>query len=457
MQVRTRLILRFMALVVFIQLCLTGFIYYYSAQARRLRFYHRLETRARQSASLLIHRLNLDPALLRRFSRADLLTMSDGRISIYDAGGRRVFHIQQNNKPVTIRDAQYLGRVQLRRPVRFRVGDSETLGMATRHRGQTYRLFMAGRDRYGGSEFATLRLILIVGNLGALGLIFVAGWYFASRSLQPLSRMVAEVEAIQAPHLHRRLDEGNGQDEIARLAMTFNRLLGGLERAFAAHKSFFAHASHELRTPLANLLGTLETSAAYDHHRPEAARSIQSAVEETQAIIDLTNGLLTLAQADEATFRRTPLALDECVVQALALCNSKYPGRPVRLEVGEWPAAADDLFAVLGNAPLLTTAVFNLLDNACKYSQDAVSVYLGYATPALVKLTVTDTGIGMAAAEVPRVVEPLYRADNGQAAPGHGLGLAITSKIIQLHGGRLVIASQLGAGTTVTVELPASV
>lgn len=457
MLVRNRLILRFMVLVITIQLCLTAFIYYYSDQARRSRFYHRLETRARQSASLLIHRLDLNPKVLSNFRKEDLLTMHNGRISIYDAQQNLRFHIQQHDtEALRQRDAEFMPRITARQPARFRVGEVETLGVLVRHHGRRYWLFMAGRDYYGGLEFATLRLILVVGNLGAMVLITLAAGVFADRSLKPLARMVTEVDSIRAQHLNRRVNEGNGRDEIAQLAITFNRMLGGLEQAFETQKSFFAHASHELRTPLANLLATLETSAAYDTSLPEAKRSIDSALEETQDIIELTNGLLALAKAEDASFRRTQVALDECVVQAIAAASSKYPGRAIKLEVGEWPEAADDLFAVQGNAQLLTTAVLNLLDNACKYSPGAVVVTLSYATPRTVQVTVTDTGIGMAPHEVERVREPLYRAENGQTAPGYGLGLAITDRIIRAHGGSLTIASVLGEGTASTMLLPAS-
>ncbi len=456
MLIRHQLILRFLGLVFAIQLCLTAFVYFYSARSRELRFYHRLEARANHMANLLIHRLRLDPDLLRTFRQSDLLVMPNERVSIYDASRRLRFRIQQDRAVGPVPDARYFDQITARQPARFRVGEVETLGILTEHHGQPYWLFVAGQDRFGRAEFASLRPILVVGNAGALALIILAAWYFAVRSLRPLGRMVQEVENIRAPGLHQRVDEGNGRDEIARLAITFNRMLDGLQQAFEAQKSFFAHASHELRTPLANLLGTLETASAYDTTVPAAKSSIDSAIEETHSIIDLTNGLLALAKAEDTSFPRTQVALDECVVLALAACATKYPGRDVQLQVGTWPESAEDLFAVCGNAALLTTVVGNLLDNACKYSAGAVAVGLRYASPTTIALEVRDSGIGMAPADVQRVREPLYRAANGQAAPGYGLGLAIADKIIQLHGGRLLIESELRQGTAATVQLPAA-
>ncbi|MCB2406573.1 sensor histidine kinase [Hymenobacter lucidus] len=455
MLIRNKLILRFMALVIAIQLCLTGFIYYYSAQARELRFYHRLEGKAEQTANLLIHRLDLDPDVLRSFRKKDLLTMHNERISIYDPQRRLVFHLAQEDEPASARDAEYFDRITRKKPARFREGKVETLGIVYRHHKQSYLVFVAGRDQFGGKEFDTLTSILLWGNFGALLLIIGAAWVFADRSLRPLQRMVAEVKGITASNLKRRVDEGNRRDEIAQLAMTFNQMLSGLEQAFENQKSFVAHASHELRTPLANVLGTLETASAYDTELPTAKRSIDSAVEEIQKIIDLTNGLLVLAKADDTSFRRAHVSLDDVVLQAVATCRARYPGRTVQVEFGTWPESVEDVFGVLGNAQLLETAVLNLLDNACKYSDQAVSVTLGYEARPTILLTIADTGPGLSAQEVSRMLEPLYRGENGRDKPGYGLGLAITHKIIQVHAGQLTITSEPGRGTRAAVRLPA--
>ncbi|SNR51900.1 MULTISPECIES: ATP-binding protein [Hymenobacter] len=457
MLIRNKLILRFMALVITIQLCLTAFIYYYSAQARELRFYHRLEAKAEQTAHLLIHRLNLEPEVLQSFRKKDLLTMHNERISIYDPQRRLVFHLAQvpQDAGIPTQDTAYFNQITRKKPARFQRGKVETLGMLYRHQGKPYLIFVAGRDQFGGREFDTLRSILLGGNLGALVLIIGAAWYFADRSLRPLSRMVTEVKGITASNLRKRVDEGNRRDEIAHLAMTFNEMLSGLEQSFEAQKSFLSHASHELRTPLANVLGTLETASAYDTELPAAKRSIDSAVEEIQRIIDLTNGLLALAKADDTSFRRTPVQLDDVVLQAVDSCSARYPGRTVQVEFGTWPETVEAVFSVPGNAQLLQTAVLNLLDNACKYSTQTVTVALGYETPRQILLTITDTGSGLAADELMRVVEPLYRGANGRDKPGYGLGLAITQKIVQVHAGQLQIASEVGKGTRVLVRLPA--
>ncbi|WP_324670627.1 sensor histidine kinase [Hymenobacter sp. GOD-10R] len=454
MLIRNKLILRFTLLVVAIQLCLSAFVYYYSALSREQRYYHRLEAKAALIGSILIRRGNLQESKLRSFHRKDLLTMHDERISIYDQDGRMLYSTAAASKSAS--DAAYFARIGKEKLVSFRQGALETVGIHYRHQGRTYQIFVAGRDEFGMREFEKLRLILLVGNLGTLVLIILAGWYFVEQSLQPISRIVTEVEGITASNLSLRVHEGNQRDEIARLAITFNQMLSGLELAFESQKSFLSHASHELRTPLANLLGTLETSAAYDTDLADAKQSINSAIEEIRHVIALTNGLLALAKADDTSFRRLPVRLDECVTQAIAACSTKYPQHPLRLDFGFLPESVEDMFMVLGNAQLLTTAVLNLLDNACKYSQTDVRVTLGYRTPQELQLQIADAGLGMSEEELRRVFEPLYRGENGKHTLGYGLGLPITRKIVQLHAGQLLLESAPGKGTTATVRLPAA-
>ncbi|MBO3270955.1 sensor histidine kinase [Hymenobacter defluvii] len=453
MLIRNKLLLRFTLLVVGIQLALSAFIYYFSSFSREQRYYHRLEGKAVLAARLLIRRANLDTAVLRTFRRADLLTMHQEYIGIYDEQNQLVYGLGKSLRPLP--DSVYLNQIRSTRPAHFQLDGREGVGILYQHQGRSYRVLLVGQDVFGAREFAKLRLLLLVGNLGALVLIILAGWYFTDQALRPIARVVRQVKRITASNLSRRVAEGNRRDEIAQLAITFNEMLSGLEQAFESQKSFLSHASHELRTPLANLLGTLETSLAYDHDLSEARQSTASAMEEIRRLIALTNDLLALAKADDTAFRREPVRLDECVTQALTLCKTKYPTRTIRLDFDDLPEEVEDPFMVLGNAQLLTTVVFNLLDNACKYSAGAVSSTLGYADSATLRLTITDAGKGMSSAELTHVFEPLYRGESGRHMPGHGLGLPITRKIVQRHGGQLTLASEPGAGTTATVLLAA--
>jgi signal transduction histidine kinase len=430
MLIRTKLILRFTLLVAGLLVGFSAFVYYFQAAARRQRFAHRMESSALLAARVLIRSGRPAGAVHPR----DLLMMTGERLRVLGPTGQTLF-AEAAAVPAGL------------------AGQLESTRVPYTLQGVRYQVEIAAIDRLGHSQLDTLRLILVVGNVGALLLIIGAGWFFAEEFLRPVARVVEQVELITASNLSQRLEEGNRRDEIARLAITFNQMLAGVEQAFEAQKNFLSHASHELRTPLATLLGTLETSLAYDNTLADSKESIESGLDDVRHLIALTNGLLTLARADAPSPRLLPVRLDECLTQALGYAQAKYPGRDVQLRIGPVPAAAEP-FSLPGNAELLTTALFNLLDNACKYSQAAVQVDLGYADADTLQVRVQDTGPGIAPADQARLFEPLFRARSAAGRPGFGLGLPLTQKVVRLHGGQLEIESAAGAGTTATVRLP---
>jgi signal transduction histidine kinase len=430
MLIRTKLILRFTLLVAGLLVGFSAFVYYFQAAARRQRFVHRMESSALLAARVLIRSGQPAGAVHPR----DLLMMTGERLRVLGPSGQTLF-AEAASLPAGLADQLESTRVRYK------------------SQGAIYQVEISAIDRLGRSQLDTLRLILVVGNVGTLLLIILAGWVLANQFLQPIARVVEQVELITASNLGQRVDEGNRRDEIARLAITFNQMLAGVEQAFEAQKSFLSHASHELRTPLATLLGTLETSLAYDNTLGDSKESIESGLEDVRHLIALTNGLLTLARADAPSPRLLPVRLDECLTQALGYAQAKYPGREVQLSVGPVPAVGEP-FSLPGNAELLTTALFNLLDNACKYSQAAVQVDLGYADARTLQVRVADTGPGIAPADQARLFEPLFRARSAAGRPGFGLGLPLTQKVVRLHGGQLEIDSAAGAGTTATVRLP---
>ena len=456
MLIQARLTLRFTLLVLVIQLLFAGFVYWLFATAREQRFAGQLQAEAGLAGRLLVRQQPLVPSYLRNFRLRDVPGVAGEQLSVFDAAGRLLY---------TSADAQSLAlhranrtRIRPGQSVHFRDDEGETVGIHYRNPvGLAYTVFAGGEDEDGLQLLRRLRLILTVGTLGALVLSVLAGRYFAGQALAPMRAVVRQARRITAEHLSLRLSEGNGTDEIAQLAATFNQMLDRLEESFTAQRSFVAHASHELRTPLTTLLGTLETAADYDRTLPDAQDSIAVAVQELRKLIALVNGLLELARADESTFTGETVQFDECLLQALAYCRTRYPAQPVHFTLGDIPEATDEGYAVRGNAQLLTTAILNVLDNALKFSGQPVAVTLEYATARLVRLTVTDQGPGLTPQEQQRAFEPLYRGPSGQHRPGHGIGLAVTRKVVQLHRGEVTLApGPNGTGTTAVLTVPAA-
>ncbi|GAB2533870.1 ATP-binding protein [Spirosoma aerophilum] len=451
MLIRNRLTIIFTLLATAIQLTLSLLVWYFYSLYRQEEFYSRLESKARVAGRVLISRRHLHDDFFKNMVRTDLLTIVEEQISIYDSRHNLVF----TNR--TLKESEYykekIPLLSTDPLFEFRSGHLESIVIPYQDRGQLFYIFASGYDRIGFAKLNTLQKIMLLANLFGFTLIVLAGWYFSGRVLKPISRIVDEVEQITATELHKRVNEGNRQDEIAQLAMTFNQMLFRLEDAFVSQRSFVAHASHELRTPLTNTLGTLETSLRYDHNPTDWRDSMEVAVEELKKVIALTNGLLGLAKVTDGTVALTAVQVDDCLLTAIGQVQSKYPGRSLPLQ---FKADDEASFTVKGSATLLTTAFLNVLDNACKYSAEAVSVELKTKSDQIT-VRVTDQGRGISEADSAHILDPLYRGNNVEGVPGYGIGLAVTQKIIDLHLGTLQINSAVGKGTTVTIQLPGTV
>lgn len=451
MLIRNRLTIIFTLLATAIQVTLSLLVWYFYSLYRQEEFYSRLESKARVAGRVLISRRHLQDDFFKNMVRTDLLTIVEEQISIYDNQQNLVF----TNRALKGAD-YYKEKIPLLATnalVEFKSGHLESIVIPYRDRGQQFYIFAAGYDRIGFAKQRTLQQILLLANLLGFTLIVLAGWYFSGRVLQPISRIVDEVEQITATHLDKRVNEGNRRDEIAQLAMTFNQMLFRLEDAFVSQRSFVAHASHELRTPLTNILGTLETSLRYDHNPADWRDSMEIGVEELKKVIALTNGLLSLAKVTDGAVALTAIQVDDCLLIAIGQVQVRYPGRalPLQFTTGE-----EESFSVKGNAMLLTTAFLNVLDNACKYSSEAVAVEL-QAVKEQITVTVVDRGRGITETDAAHILDPLYRGANVDDVPGYGIGLAMTQKIIDLHQGSLLITSSVNLGTTVTIKLPGQV
>lgn len=451
MLIRNRLTLIFTLLAVAIQVTLSLLVWYFYSLYRQEEFYSRLEGKARVAGRVLISRRHLHDNFFKNMVRTDLLTIVEEQISIYDDRHNLIF----TNR--TLKESDYykekIPLLTTHSVFEFRSGHLESIVIPYRDRGQLFYIFASGFDQIGFAKLRALQQILLLANLLGFALIVLAGWYFSGRVLEPISQIVDEVEQITATHLHKRVNEGNRRDEIAQLAMTFNQMLFRLEDAFVSQRSFVSHASHELRTPLSNTLGTLETSLRYDQDPADWRESMKVAVDELKKVIALTNSLLGLAKVTDGSVALTAVQVDDCLLNAIGQVQTKYPGRslPLRFTTDE-----DESFRVKGHATLLTTAFLNVLDNACKYSAEAVSVLL-QASDGQITVTVTDQGRGIAETDTAHILDPLYRGKNVENVPGYGIGLAVTQKVIELHQGIIQISSQVNRGTCVTIRLPSLV
>ena len=288
--------------------------------------------------------------------------------------------------------------------------------------------------------------------LSVFGASLIAGSVFA-----PMQRLASDLEAItDGRSLHRRLPVDERGDELARLTVTLNAMLGRLENYFGALRRFTADASHELKTPLAVLRADVERAMHANTSPTERLVALEEALHETTRMADLVDQLLTLARADEGRFdlHREPVPLAPIVRDAFE--TGVILGEAAGLHV-TMPACDDAM--IMGDRTRIRQLFLNLITNAIKYTPRGGEVEIALRRAGdVATLAVRDSGIGIAAADLPYIFDRFWRADRVRSRSGErggfGLGLAISQWIAQAHGGTLAASSRLTRGSVFTVTLP---
>ncbi|HEV3414929.1 MAG TPA: HAMP domain-containing sensor histidine kinase [Puia sp.] len=453
MKIRLKLTLLFTALFAALLLVFALAIYFSNANDREDEYYQRLRQQAVTKANLLLG-AKVQPSVLQLIYKNSLSSLPQEEVAIYDTAFHLLYH-----------DAVYIDRVKETRgmidtivrqhEIHFYVKDLQAIGFLYTYNGRHYVITAAAKDVDGLSRLRDLRIALAVVFVIAILLTLLAGTLFSRQALQPVSRIVDKVEEITASNLDLRIAEGAGKDEIAELASTFNRMLDRLENSFDAQKQFVSHISHELRTPMAAIIGELEITAGKGRSAAEYEQMTRLVLKDARRIVRLSDGLLDLARAsyDQTEIAFKEIRLDELLLDTRNAVLKANPEYGVNI-IFEREIEDDRYLSVKGNAYLLKVAFYNLIENGCKFSADhEASVAISFDAVNTI-LRFADHGIGIAMDDLGHIFTPFYRGANKGYAEGHGIGLPLTYKIIQLHQGELDVHSRVGEGTTFTVELP---
>ena len=280
-------------------------------------------------------------------------------------------------------------------------------------------------------------LLLILIAAGGIALAALLGIFVARTALSPIARFTRQTEAIAAnpEKLETERLQVEGDDELARLARTFNATLDALERSVQSQRNLVADASHELRTPIASLRANLQLLRDEHLLAPEDRAALRAdMIEELDELTALVSDVVELARGSKPTAERGEVRLDEVVAEAVERARRRAPELTVDATLA--PAL------VHGEGERIARAVNNLLDNACKWSPPGgtIEVRLQEGT-----LTVRDHGPGFHEDDLPFVFDRFHRARDARSKPGSGLGLAIVRQAAEAHGG-FVLASNAPAG-----------
>ena len=290
------------------------------------------------------------------------------------------------------------------------------------------------------------------------GCILVAGLagggWLITRTLKPIEAISSAAAKISTGDLTERIHTADTASELGQLASVLNSTFSRLESAFTRQARFTADAAHELRTPLAVMLTHTQSSLADDDLSDEHRDAFAACQRAAQRMRRLTESLLTLARLEsgESPANRKPCDLAPSVHDATELLRPLADQQSVTL-ISEITTCQ-----CLANAEQIGQVVTNLVSNAIFYNRPGGEVRVTLAAAADgIRLTVSDTGQGIPATDLPHIFERFYRADRARSstAGNAGLGLSISQAIVEAHGGTLSVTSEPACGSTFTVHLPA--
>lgn len=315
---------------------------------------------------------------------------------------------------------------------------------------------LAALDRSHDEHLLNAYLQTVAYVLAAvLAIAVVVGYFIARRGLRPLARLSETVRRVHADELYHRIGERRWPAELEQLAATFDQMLERLQESFERLSRFSADIAHELRTPLNVLRGEAEVALSKSRSVEEYRAALESSLEEYARLTRLVDGLLFLARAENPVtqIEKRPIELEREVESVCAFYEGLASEQGVTLR-------RDGAARIAADPALVRRAVGNLVANAIRHTPrgGCVIVDIVQHDSRGTDITVRDTGGGIAPEHLPKLFDRFYRADGARLRDreGAGLGLAIVKSIMQLHGGTIVIQSELGRGTAATLRFPAS-
>ena len=318
-------------------------------------------------------------------------------------------------------------------------------------RGTQRVVLVVGATRENRAE--TLRSLstqLLIAGPVALVLATLIGYLLAGAGLRAVESMRCRADEISSERAHERLPVPRTGDEVQRLGETLNEMLARLERGLERERRFVAEAGHELRTPLALLRAELDYALHYAEGEPELRRTVKTASQETDRLVQLASDLLLIASSDQAGVR---LRLERLSArEVLASVRGRFAWR-AEAEGRRLVLDAPEELTVQGDRIRLEQALGNMLDNAIRHGAGVVTLTAG-ASNGGVELHVRDEGQGFAPELLGRAFERFSRAQSARNRGGAGLGLSIVETIAIAHGGRAAATNSPGGGADVVVHLP---
>lgn len=449
MNIKIRLAFQFMLIVAGILLLFAILAYYFTFTTFHEKFKTNLLNRAQNTAVILIDVKEIDSTLLKKIHQ-NTISWQDEEIVVVDTNFKVLY---SNNINIITPELLHSAYSSSEKSF-FTFKDMDGVFYRHQYHQNLSYVYILARDTARQVYLKELRSILFWSIVFSLWVAVLFSYLFSRKAMKPVADIIKSVKTIGASNLSRRLDEGEGKDELETLAMTFNEMLSDIEDSFRNQAEFISNASHELRTPISVMIAESDYFLTHNHTTEEYKKHIANHIEDVKNLNLQINSLLQLAQVNRnVSLHLTRFRLDEVLFEVVHQIQGSYQTQKIITKI-QYPDD-DDLLVILGHAGLLQIAFRNLIDNACKFSNSDVSVELIANENQLIVL-ITDNGIGVPEGERTAIFEPFIRASNVKYKSGFGIGLSLVRRIFDLHSAKVSIRSEENKGAEFEIVFPSS-
>lgn len=430
-------------------LCIMSiFIYVISSIHGKNEFFARLASRASIAAEFRFLQSEVDARLFEEISKKHSQALPEEREWVFaaDEEGQAKIRDLMDSLGIPVSFLEQLLEDDYAEHESNRI---QTVGIRYEHKGSDYLVLVSAFDQAGKSLMTYLFRVLFIGVLVSVAVVYLLGLIYAGSILRPIAQIIQKVNSLTASNLHLRLEVHEPRDELADLALTFNRMLDRLETSFDIQHNFISNASHELNNPLTAIIGEAEVALSKNRAAPEYRASLEVISREAGRLERITLNLLKLAQTsyNDQGLVVERFRVDELLLEIKKDVNENNPENKVQLDFTQ--AREEDRLYLSGSRSLIKIAITNIVENASKFSANKEVALDLRDTGNEIMVSIRDQGVGIPENELKYIYDPFFRASNVRSIKGFGIGMPLAYKIISLHNGRIVVDSVENEGTTV--------
>lgn len=369
-------------------------------------------------------------------------------VRVYDEYNRIAFGNKEKDRNINARNLEFIRK---NKRLSFKSNNHFYYGILYNDNQGDFVVFVKTTSEVFNSQTNRLLVIMIIVLFGGLLLILLFSRFLSNIAYRPITEVINQVNSMELNSLDKPISSSNTNDEVQDLITTFNNLLSRLSDTFAIQKNFINYVSHEFKTPLASISGNLEVFAQKERTPEEYQKVTSEALENVYHIEEILNNLMMLSglktiHSDNETFR-----IDETVWNINDKIFEVYDNQEIKIDL---EVADEKLLSVKGSEMQIQLALYNLIENAVKYSNgNPIRIALSETNNQL-QITIQDYGKGIQKEDLDLVQQTFYRGKNVGDIKGSGIGLSLATIIFKQNNIQFSITSEENSGTLITLLFP---